>query len=157
MCVYAWRSAWFSGADLGRLQNHGIAMGTAHNELQRGKLLWTLLWIDHMYYFAKKWRILSKVSCFAMEGSHRRLKRILRKRAGRSLLRGRPEVQVVVDNHTIDDSLWSHWWDPTKRAQNGQGHISVETYASPTRRRLLTDMQHLHTLQQRFWCHKKRT
>ena len=34
MCVYAWRYAWFSGADLGRLRNHSIAMGTAHNELQ---------------------------------------------------------------------------------------------------------------------------
>ena len=33
MCVYAWRSAWFSGADMGRLRNHSIAMGAAHNEL----------------------------------------------------------------------------------------------------------------------------
>ena len=89
MCVYAWRSAWFSGADLGRLRNHSIAMGAAHNELQWGKLLWTHLWIDHMYYFAKKWRILSKFSCFAMEGSHRRLKRMLRNSGGLSLLRGR--------------------------------------------------------------------
>ena len=48
MCVYAWRSAWFSGADLGRLRNHSLAMGAAHNELQWGKLLWTHLWIDHM-------------------------------------------------------------------------------------------------------------
>ena len=69
MCVYAWRSAWFSGADLGRLRNHSIAMGTAHNQLQWGKLVCTYLWIDHMYYLAKKWRILSKFSCFAMEGS----------------------------------------------------------------------------------------
>ena len=105
MIVYAWRSAWFSGADLGRLRNHSIAMGTAHNELQWGKLLWTHLWIDHMYYFAKKWRILSKFSGFAMEGSHRRLKRMLRNSGGLSLLRGRLGVQVVVDNHTIDDSL----------------------------------------------------
>ena len=88
MCVYAWRSAWFSGADLGRLRNHSIAMGAAHNELQWGKLPWTHLWIDHMYYFAKKWRILSKFSCFAMEGSHRRLKRMLRNSGGLSLLRG---------------------------------------------------------------------
>ena len=54
MCVYAWRSAWFSGADLGQLRNNSIAMGVAHNELQWGKLLWTHLWIDRMYYFAKK-------------------------------------------------------------------------------------------------------
>ena len=38
MCVAAWRSAWFSGADLGRLRNHSIAMGTTHNELQWDKL-----------------------------------------------------------------------------------------------------------------------
>ena len=72
MCVFAWRSAWFSGADFWRLRRHSIAMGAAHNELQWGKLLWTHLWLDHMYFFAKKWRILSKFSCFAMEGSHRK-------------------------------------------------------------------------------------
>ena len=33
MCVHAWRSAWLSGADVGRLRNHSIAMGAAHNEL----------------------------------------------------------------------------------------------------------------------------
>ena len=96
MCVYAWPSAWFSGADLGRLRNHSIAMGAAHNELQWGKLLWTHLWIDHMNHFAKKWRILSKFFCFAMDGSHRRLKRMLRNSGGLSLLRGRLGVQVVV-------------------------------------------------------------
>ena len=57
-----------------------------------------------MYYCAKKWIILSKFSCFAMEGSQRRLKRILRYSGGLSLLRGRLGVQVVMDNHTIDDS-----------------------------------------------------
>ena len=87
-----------------------------------------------MYYFAKKWRILSKFSYFAMEGSNRRLKRMLRNSGGLSLLRGRLGVQVVVDNHTIDDSLWSHGWDATKRAQHGQGPISVQMYASRTRR-----------------------
>ena len=33
MCVFAWRSAWFSGTDLGWLRRHSIAMGAAHNEL----------------------------------------------------------------------------------------------------------------------------
>ena len=157
MCIYAWRSRWLSGADLGRLRNHGIAMGTAHNELQSGKLLWTHLWIYHMYYLAKKWRILSKFSCFAVEGSHRRLERMLRNSGGLSLLRGRLGVQVAVDNHTIDDSLWSHGRDATKRGQHGQGPMSVQTYASRTRRQLLTDMQHHQTLQRRFRCRKKRT
>ena len=103
----------------------------------------THLWIDHMYYFAKKWRILSKFSCFAMEGSHRGPKRMLRNSRGQSLPQRRLGVQLVVDNHTIDDSFWSHGWDATKGAQHGQGPISVQTYTSRTRRRLLTDVQHL--------------
>ena len=82
---------------------------------------------------------------------------MLRNSGGLSLLRGRLGVQVVVHNHTIDDSLWSHGRDATKRAQNGQGAISAQTYASRTRRRLLKDMQHLQTLQRRFRCRKKRT
>ena len=87
MCMFAWRSAWFSGANVGRLRRHSVAIGTSHNELQWGKLPWTYLW-----------RILSKVSCFAMEGSHRRLKCTLRNSGGLSLLRGRLGVQVIVDN-----------------------------------------------------------
>ena len=157
MCVFAWRRALFSGADVGRLRSHSIGMGTAHNQLQWGKFLWTHLWIDHMYCFANKWRILSKFSRFAMEGSHRRLKRMLRNSGGLSLLRGRLGVQVVADNDTIDNSIWSHAWDATKRAQNRQGPISVQRHASRTIRRLLTDMQHLKTLERRFRCRQKRT
>ena len=70
-------------------------MRAAHNELQWGKLLWTHLWIDHMYFFAKKWRMLSKFSCFTMEGSHWRLNRMLRNSGVLSPLRGRLGVQVV--------------------------------------------------------------
>ena len=131
-------------------------MGTAHNELQWGKVLWTHLRIDRMYFFAKKWRIVSQFSCFAMDGSHRRLKRMLRYSGGLSVLRGRPGVQVVVDNHTMDDSLAAHGWDATKRAQHGQGRIIVQRYASHTRRWLLTDMQHLQTLERWFRCRNKR-
>ena len=39
ICVFAWRSAWFSGANLGRLRSHSITMGAAHNGLQWGKIL----------------------------------------------------------------------------------------------------------------------
>ena len=81
---------------------------------------------------------------------------MLRNNGGLRLLRGRLGVQVVVDNHTIDDSLAAHGWDATKRAQHGQGPISVQRYASRTRRRLLTDVQHLKTLERRFRCHKRR-
>ena len=63
MCVFAWRSAWFSEADLGRLRRHSIAMGAAHNELQCqwGKLLWTHLSINHMFFFCKEVENLVKV------------------------------------------------------------------------------------------------
>ena len=82
---------------------------------------------------------------------------MLRNSGGLSVFRGRLGVQLVVDNHTFDDSLWSHGWDATESTQHGQGPVSVQRYASRTGRRLLTDMQCLQTLQRRFWCHKKRT
>ena len=62
---------------------------------------------------------------------------------GLSLLLGRLGVQVVMDNHIIDDSLAAHGWDATKRAQHGQGPISVQRHTSRTRRWLLTDMHHM--------------
>ena len=130
-------------------------MDTAQDELQWGKLLLTHFWIDHMYYFANMLRIVSKFSCFPMEGIHRTLKRMLRNSGGLSLLRRRLRVQVVVDNHTIEDSPWSHGWDATRRAQHGQGPMSLLMHASRTRGRLVTDLQHLRTLQRRFWCRKK--
>ena len=88
MCIYAWRTSWLSGIDLGRLRECTIAMGKAHLLLEWPKLLWSHLWIDHMYFFAHQWRTLSKFSCFAMGGSHRMLKRMLRNSGGLSLLRG---------------------------------------------------------------------
>ena len=81
---------------------------------------------------------------------------MLRNSGGLSLLQGRLGVQVVVDNHTIEDSLAAHGWDATKRAQNGQGPITVQRYVSHTIRRFLTDMPHLQTLERRFRCRKKR-
>ena len=68
MCVYAWQTEWLSGGDVGRLRECSIRMGKAHLVVQWPKVLWSHLWIDHMYFFSRKWRILSKFSCFAMEG-----------------------------------------------------------------------------------------
>ena len=48
------------------------------------------------------------------EGSHRRVKRMLRSSGGLSLLRGKLGPRVAVDNHTIDDTLRREGWDPTK-------------------------------------------
>ena len=64
-----------------------------------------------------------------MEGSHRRLKRMLHNSWGLSLLHGRLGVQVVVDNHTIDDSLRAEWWNVTKRSMRGQGPLTVQRLA----------------------------
>ena len=75
---------------------------------------------------------------------------------GLGLLQGRLGVQVLVDHHTIDDSLSAHGSDATKRTQHGQGPISVQRYVSRTRRRLLTNMQHLETLQRRTRYRKRR-
>ena len=76
MCVYALQIDWLSGGKVGRLRGCSIRTGKAKLVLQRPKLLSSHFWIDHMYFFGRKWRILSKFSCFAMEGSHPRLKRI---------------------------------------------------------------------------------
>ena len=76
MCVYAWQTGWMSGGNVGRLHECSIRMVRADLVLQWSNVLWSHLWIDHMYFFACKWGILSKLSYFAMEGSHRRLKRM---------------------------------------------------------------------------------
>ena len=68
---------------------------------------------------------------------------MLRNGGGLSLLWGRLGLQVVVDNYTINDSLAAHGWDATKRAQHGQGPISVQRYVTRTGTRFLTYTQHL--------------
>ena len=52
MCAYAWQTDWLSGGEVGRLRECSIRMGKAHLVLQWPKLLWSHLWIDHMYFFA---------------------------------------------------------------------------------------------------------
>ena len=121
MCVFASRSARCSGADLGPLRWHSIVMNAVHNELQWGKLLWTHLWIGHMYFFCKEVENLVKVLLVCHGGESRRLKRMLPHSGGLSLFRKRLGVQVVVDNHTIDHRLWSHGWDATKGHEMGKG------------------------------------
>ena len=71
ICVFACRSAWFSRADLGRLRRHSIAMGAAHNELQWGKLrpfCGRIFGSTTCFFFARKWRILSKFSALPWRG-----------------------------------------------------------------------------------------
>ena len=91
-----------------------------------------------------------------MEGSHRRLKRMLRNSGGLSLLHGRLGVQVVVDNHTIDDSLRAEGWDVTKRSMRGQGPVTVQQLARRARKRALNDLNYVNILSQRFRRRKQR-
>ena len=144
------------GEDVGRLRECSIQMGKAHLVSQWPMLLWSHLWVDHMYFFAYKWRILSKILCFAMEGSHRRLKRMLRNSGGLSLLRGRLGVQVVVNNHTIDDSLRREGWDVTKRSMREQGPVTVRHLARRARKRALSDLNYVQVLSQRWRIRKQR-
>ena len=80
---------------------------------------------------------------------------MLRNSGGLSLLRGRLGLQVVVDDHTIDDSLRRKRWDRTKRSMRGQGPISVRLLLPRARRKALSDLGYVKTLQQRFWAHKR--
>ena len=75
---------------------------------------------------------------------------------GLSLLRGRPRVQVVVDNHTIDDSLRREGWDVTKRSMRGQGPVTVRHLARHACKRALSDLNYVQVLSQRFRRRRKR-
>ena len=105
ICVYACLTGWLFGRDVEWLRDCSIPMGKAHLVLLCNRVPQSHFWIANMHFFARKWRILSKFSCFAMEGSRRRLKCMLRNNGGLSLLCCHLGVQVVVDKHTIDDSL----------------------------------------------------
>ena len=109
-----------------------------------------------MHFFARKWIILSTFSCFAMEGSHRRLKRMLRYSGGLCLLRGHLGVQIVVDNHTIDGSLRREGWDVTQRSMHGQGPVTVRHLARRAHKRALSDLNYVQVLSQRFRRRRKR-
>ena len=56
-------------------------------------------------FFSRKWSILSEFSCFSVEGKHHRLIGMLHNRGSLTLLRGRVDVQVVFNSHTIDETL----------------------------------------------------
>ena len=71
---------------------------------------------------------------------------MLRNSVGLSLLRGRLGLQVVVDNHIIDDSLRPEGWDVTKRSMRGQGHVTVRQLARRARKRALSYLNYVHVL-----------
>ena len=86
MCVAAWRSSFFDGAALRALFESSRRMAESHLRIGFAQLLWSHLWIDHMYALAKLWRNLARFSCFDLEGS---LRRLLRNSGGVCVLKGR--------------------------------------------------------------------
>ena len=56
-------------------------MGVNYITLTWSKTPWTHIWIDHMYAYVT----LARFSCFGLEGSHARLKRMPRNTRGVSL------------------------------------------------------------------------
>ena len=99
------------------------------------------------FFFCAKHLIMwSKLSYFAVEGTHWKLKRMLCSRKGLSLVRERLLVQMVVGNHTMNASLVAHGCDTTRRAQRGQRFSSVQRYVGCTRKLSPTNMHYLSTL-----------
>ena len=51
-------------------------------DLGWGNILWSHMWIGHMYAYVARWGTIARFSCFALEGWHVRLKRLLRNSGG---------------------------------------------------------------------------
>ena len=67
-----------------------------------------------------------------------------------------PGVQVVVDNHTIDDTLRQEGWDVTKRSMRRHGPVTLLQLARCARKSALSDLNYVHVLPQRFRLRKRR-
>ena len=137
MAEVAWKDNFLSGAKQRALLQRQVTMGARHLDLGWGKTLWTQMWIDHTYVYVARCGTIAKLSCFALEGSHVRLKRRLTNSGGVSLLNDRSGLQCVVDNHTLDDNLRKEGWEVESRAvtkQRGfQRHYT--TWSRPRRER----------------------
>ena len=93
------------------------------------------MWVHHMYAYVARWGTIARFSCFALEGSHVRLRRLLRNSGRVSLLNDRSGLQCVVDNHTLDDNLRKEGWEVESRSVTKQRGIPRRcTTWSPARR-----------------------
>ena len=91
-------------------------MGARHRALGWRRTLWTHMWIDHMFAYLSGWGTLARFNCFALEGRHVRLNRLLRNSGGVSHLHNKLRLQRVVDKHTLDHHLHKVGWEVTSRA-----------------------------------------
>ena len=92
MAQVAWKDDFLSGAEQRALLQRQLTMGARHLDLGWGKTLWMHMSIDHMYAYVARWKTIAKFSCFALEGSHVRLKRLLRNSGGVSLRNNRLDL-----------------------------------------------------------------
>ena len=120
MAEVAWKEDLLSDAEQRALLQRQLTMGARHLEVRWGKTLWAHMWIDHMYAYVARWGTIAKFSCFALEGSHVRLKRLLRNSGGISLLNDRSGFHCVVDNHKPHDNLRNEVWEVESRAVTKQ-------------------------------------
>ena len=111
MAHVAWKDDFLSGAEQRALLQRQLTMGARQLDLGWWKTLWTHMSIDHMYAYVARWGTIAKFSCFALEGSHVRLRRLLTNSGGVSLLKGRSGLQCVVDNYKLDDNLRKKSWE----------------------------------------------
>ena len=132
-CIYAWKTDFLGRGDLDKLGNALVCMGRVHRGLGWKVTMWVHHWIDHMLWYAKKWLILGVFSCFRMEGSHRRLKSLLRRSGGTAWMGGKMGLQGVVDGHTLDDALAGEGYDTTRRGV-GRGNVPGGRAVSRKRR-----------------------
>jgi hypothetical protein len=130
---FAWQSAFLSPMELGRMGAALKSMGDVHVKLGWGKVMWSHFWIDHMFAYASTWRILSIFSCFKLEGSHRRLKGLLKLSSGTGGVWGVTGMVTVVNRHTMDDSLAGEGYNVQERALRKQ---TMPQHGRRVRRRL---------------------
>jgi hypothetical protein len=123
-CKYARQTAPFTPGDLEDMLGALRGMGGVHTDLGFKVVYWAHMWIDHMYAYAYKWKILSVFSCFRMEGSHKELKGHLKNSGG---VTGAPimggnginGLQGVLNGNTLDISLAARGYNVT-----GKGYRS---------------------------------
>ena len=74
---------FLSGPQQRALLQQPLTMGARHLALAWGKTLWTHMWIHHMHVHVAQWGTMASFSCFALEGSHVRLKRLTNRLGGK--------------------------------------------------------------------------
>ena len=120
MAKVAWNRDFVSGHEQRALCKQQLTMGARHRDLGWSKFLWRHMWIGHMFAYLCRWGTLARFSCFALEGSHTQLKRLVRKSGGVSLRHYKSRLQGVVDSHTLHDHLRKEGWEVTSSALTKQ-------------------------------------